>query len=502
MPRRERDGHPRERQGEQRPQHRAGAELVERQRRLFAASRWLCATQRPQARQQHDRRGNGGGEDELEGERLADARGHWRDCSSVRRRLAPGWVRDPHRRLQGDCPCASKRDHDPKSADRDLMQREKVQRVLVCRQRNAGTRYTFQNLRRERGARKETCICVPMRAAAAVLLVCAAARAEEIRIEVARGLRVARVEAAGRTHLLSARESGLLIDGKPAASAGFTAPMRLDGRALPGRLELFAERGTLVAVNAVDSSSSTSRRWWRASAPPLAARSAAGPGGGRAHVRRGAEGGAGAGLPRAPGASVLDQVYRNAANPPRPALEAAQSTAGEVLTWGRRRSRRTSARAAAGSARARKRRSTSRRGLRPYIRSGAEDGDTREWTVRLPLAEITAALRKAQRMQARSGRSRLESRTASGRAQTLALQTSAGPRRLQAVELRHDRVRAAAVTSLRGEDRRVRGGLPRPGQRSRRGALPVGRALPRHRRRRLPGDLAHYYPGAEIRRMY
>src|SRR5581483_10818739 len=100
--------------------------------------------------------------------------------------------------------------------------------------------------------KKRNVYCVPMRAAAAVLLVCAAARAEEIRIEVARGLRVARVEAAGRTHLLSARESGLLIDGKPAASAGFTAPMRLDGRALPGRLELFAERGTLVAVNAVD----------------------------------------------------------------------------------------------------------------------------------------------------------------------------------------------------------------------------------------------------------
>src|SRR5207249_11998497 len=34
------------------------------------------------------------------------------------------------------------------------------------------------------------------------------------------------------------------------------------------------------------------------------------------------------------GASVLDQVYRNAARTPQPALDAARATAGEVLTWG------------------------------------------------------------------------------------------------------------------------------------------------------------------------
>ena len=34
------------------------------------------------------------------------------------------------------------------------------------------------------------------------------------------------------------------------------------------------------------------------------------------------------------GASVLDQVYKNAARPAQPAVEAARATSGEVLTWG------------------------------------------------------------------------------------------------------------------------------------------------------------------------
>ena len=68
----ERDGHPGEREGEQGAEDRAGAELVERQRRLMRREPLAVRDERPQARQQHDRRGNGGGEDELEGERLAD----------------------------------------------------------------------------------------------------------------------------------------------------------------------------------------------------------------------------------------------------------------------------------------------------------------------------------------------------------------------------------------------------------------------------------------------
>src|SRR2546425_5272164 len=93
-----------------------------------------------------------------------------------------------------------------------------------------------------------------MRAAAALLVFCAGAAAwsEQIRIEVARGKRAARVEAGGRTHALAAGGAGLTLDGKPGASAQFAGPLRLDGGELPGRLEGFSDRGALVAVNSVD----------------------------------------------------------------------------------------------------------------------------------------------------------------------------------------------------------------------------------------------------------
>src|SRR2546428_9610431 len=93
-----------------------------------------------------------------------------------------------------------------------------------------------------------------MRAAAALLVFCAGAAAwgEQIRIEVARGKRAARVEAGGRTAGVAAGGAGLTLDGKPVASAQFAGPLRLDGRELPGRLEVFSDRGALVAVNSVD----------------------------------------------------------------------------------------------------------------------------------------------------------------------------------------------------------------------------------------------------------
>src|SRR2546425_9805238 len=93
-----------------------------------------------------------------------------------------------------------------------------------------------------------------MRAAAALLVFCAGAAAwsEQIRIEVARGKRSARVEAGGRTHALAAGGAGLTLDGKPVASAQFAGPLRLDGRELPGRLQVVSDRGTLGAVNSVD----------------------------------------------------------------------------------------------------------------------------------------------------------------------------------------------------------------------------------------------------------
>ncbi|MGZ6126216.1 MAG: SpoIID/LytB domain-containing protein, partial [Myxococcales bacterium] len=275
-----------------------------------------------------------------------------------------------------------------------------------------------------------------MRAAAALLFFCAAARAEEIRIEVARGQRSAHVESAGRTYALSASDSTLLLDGKPVPSARFSAPLRLDGRALPGRLEVFAERGGLVAVNAVDLeqyvaavvASEIPHRWPQEAlrAQAVAARTfavaqkiAQGPAS-RAHL----------------GSSVLDQVYRNAANPPRPALEAAQATSGEVLTWGAAPIAAYFSASCGGVSESAEAAFNLAPGTTPYIRGGEEDGDAREWTVRIPLEEITAALRKGQRMRAEIRGIEVQSRTASGRAQNVALETSAGPRRLLAVELR------------------------------------------------------------------
>jgi stage II sporulation protein D len=342
-----------------------------------------------------------------------------------------------------------------------------------------------------------------MRVAAVVLLFCAAARAEEIRIEVARGLRVARVEAGGRIHELGVRESSLLLDGKPAPSAEFAAPLRLDGRALPGRLQVFAERGALVAVNAVDLeqyvaavvASEVPHRWPRQAlrAQAVAARTfavaqkiAQGPAS-RAHL----------------GSSVLDQVYRNAAHPPRSAVEAAQATTGEVLTWGAAPIAAYFSASCGGVSESAEAAFNLAPGTTPYIRSGAEDADAKQWTVKVPLSGITEALRKARRMQAEIRDIAVQSRTASGRAQTLVLRTSAGPRPLQAVELRQ-LLGYGRLPSLLFEVKVEGGTAVFRGKGSGHG---VGLCQWGARARAARGDgyreiLAHYYPGAEIRRMY
>jgi stage II sporulation protein D len=342
-----------------------------------------------------------------------------------------------------------------------------------------------------------------MRAAAALLLVCAGVRAEEIRIEVARGSRSARVEAGGRVHTIAMRASGLSLDGKPADSAEFVGPFRLDGRKLPGRLHVFADRGGLVAINSVDLeqyvaavvASEVPPDWPREAlrAQAVAARTfavaqkvAQGPGA-RAHL----------------GASVIDQVYRNAADPPPPALEAARATSGEVLTWGAAPIAAYFSASCGGVGESAESAFHVAPGTTPYIRGGEEDEDVREWTVQLPLREITAALRKAKRMQAEIHGVAVQSRTASGRAQMLELATSAGARPLMAVELRqlvgYTRLPSLyfdvstegdiAVFQGRGSGHGV--GLCQWGARA--------RALKGTSYREI---LEHYYAGAEIRRMY
>jgi stage II sporulation protein D len=342
-----------------------------------------------------------------------------------------------------------------------------------------------------------------MRAAAALLLVCAAARAEEIRIEVARGRRAARVEAGGRTHAVSVRGSGLSVGGKAAESAEFEGPLRLDGRELPGRLELFADRGVLVAVNTVDLeqyvaavvASEVPPGWPREAlrAQAVAARTFA-------VVQKIAQG---AGARAHLGASVIDQVYRNAAHPPAAALEAARDTSGEVLTFGAAPIAAYFSASCGGKSESAEAAFRLPPGTTPYIRGGEDDEDLREWTVRVPLAEITAALRRARRMEAEIRGVSVQSRTASGRAEMLELGTDAGPRPLLAVELRqvlgYTRLPSlqfeastegeAAVFRGRGSGHGV--GLCQWGAR--------GRAIKGAGYREI---LAHYYPGAEIRRMY
>jgi stage II sporulation protein D len=330
-------------------------------------------------------------------------------------------------------------------------------------------------------------------AVAALWLVCAAARAEEIRIEVARGLPSARVEQEGRSQLVTPAQAPLAFDG----------PVRLSGRELPGKLELFAEGGKLTAVNTVDLEqyvaavvASEVPPSWPAEmlkAQAVAARTfavaqkiASGPGA-RAHL----------------GASVLDQVYNNAAHPPASALQAAHDTAGQVLTWGAAPIAAYFSASCGGVSESAEAAFHLSPGATPYLRGGEKDGDERPWTAEIPFAEITAALRKAGRLRAEVRGISVKSRTASGRARTLSLDTSAGPRPLPAVELRQ-LLGYGKIPSLLFTATTRKGAAVFRGTGSGHG---VGLCQWGAKGRALKGEgwqqiLAHYYPGAELRRMY
>src|SRR5258708_38860107 len=74
--------------------------------------------------------------------------------------------------------------------------------------------------------------CEMRAAVAALLLAGAAARAEEIRIEIARGPLSVRLGA----HAVAARGAQVLLDGEPVASPLLaSAPVWLGGRGVPGR---------------------------------------------------------------------------------------------------------------------------------------------------------------------------------------------------------------------------------------------------------------------------
>ena len=343
-----------------------------------------------------------------------------------------------------------------------------------------------------------------MRALFALLLACAfPLRAEEIRIEIHRGLRAARLEGARRLSL-AARGDDLLADGKrvdqPLVERAAGHGLRLEGQELSGRVEVWARGGALVVVNAVDLedyvaavvASEVPPSWPEEAlrAQAVAARTfavaqkvAQGPAA-RAHL----------------GASVLDQVYKGAAHPAKRALLAARATAGEVLTYG-------AAPIAAYF-------SASCGGVSegplaafkvdvPYLAGGAVDPVEEKpgWTIRVSHAELLAALRPRVGQGARSVQ--VVSRTGSGRARSVRIDTPAGPRDVDAIELRqllgYTRLPSLLFeVEMDGDTAVFRGkgsghgvGLCQYGARS--------RALRGQRYREI---LAHYYPGAEIRRMY
>jgi stage II sporulation protein D len=280
--------------------------------------------------------------------------------------------------------------------------------------------------------------------------------------------------------------------------------LRLEDKPLPGRLEVWADARGLVLVNALDLedyvaavvASEVPRDWpdGALEAQAVAARTfavaqkvAQGPAA-RAHL----------------GSSVLDQVYAGAAHPASGALRAAHATAGEVLTFGAAPIAAYFSASCGGRSETGEDAFNLAAGTTPYLVSEQDDADPgRAWVVRKPLAQISAALRKAGRVLAPVTSLRVSARTGSGRARTLLLDTPSGERSLAAVELRQILGYGALpsllfAVSVDGADAVFRG---------RGNGHGVGLCQWGARARALRGEsyrqiLAHYYPGAEVRRMY
>ena len=189
-------------------------------------------------------------------------------------------------------------------------------------------------------------------------------------------------------------------------------------------------------------------------------------------------------------ASVLDQVYKGTSEPS--AREAARATAGEVLTYGAAPIAAYFSASCGGRSETAEAAFNLAPGTTPYIVSEA-DVDERPWTKELKLSEIGKALHADVKTV------KIVKRTASGRAKSLTL----GQRSITAVELRQ-LLGYSALPSLLF-DVSVKGDVAVfTGRGSGHG---VGLCQWGAHDRALKGAtyreiLAHYYPGAEIRRMY
>jgi stage II sporulation protein D len=339
-------------------------------------------------------------------------------------------------------------------------------------------------------------------------LVSRAAAGEEIRIELWSGHPAARVESAtlpGGVLLATVHDGKFQIDNKQVEPPiSLEPPIRLDGRLLSGKLTLWADGAGISAVESMDLeeyvgsvvSAEVPSTWPKAAleAQAVAARTFA-------MAQKVAQGALSRSHLRA---SVLDQVYaREGAT--SAAKEAARVTRGEVLTFGEAPIAAYFSASCGGRSEAAEEAFHLPAGATPYLASAREDdGDpTRTWTARIPLAGISAALRKARRILAPVSTLAVAARTPSGRARDIVVGTRGGTRRIGASELRQilgyevlpsllfdlDIERGAAVFRGRGSGHGV--GLCQWGAR--------GRALRGSGYRAI---LAHYYPGAQIRRMY
>src|SRR5229473_946195 len=344
--------------------------------------------QRTQPHQQDHGGGDCGSEDQLQRDRAADAGEHFLILPSAPRRASRGVRNVADRALESCAPYPPGRGSRP------------VRRVLT-----------------------------------ALLLFALPAAAEEIRIELSRGRPAARLdgpgarlsqggrvlEVPGPLHEVAARGGVLLVDGRkleggePLIVRPGSGRLRVDGRPLPGRLEAWADPGGLVLVNALDLedyvaavvASEVPRDWPDAAleAQAVAARTfavaqkiAQGPAA-RAHL----------------GSSVLDQVYAGAAHPASGALRAAHATAGEVLTYGAAPIAAYFSASCGGRSETGEDAFNLAGGSTPYLVSEQDDADAgRAWVVRKPLAQISAALRKAGRVLAKVTSVSVSARTLRG----------------------------------------------------------------------------------------
>jgi stage II sporulation protein D len=377
----------------------------------------------------------------------------------------------------------------------------------------------------------------PRLLAATLLATCLAhagpLRAEEIKIEVSRTTAKAQVSGEGleatqgsngasvqlsgaKVHALAALAGRLLLDGRevraPLVLRPGKGPIGVEGRALPGRVEVWAEQGRLVIVNALELeeyvaavvSSEVPSQWPAAAlqAQAVAARTYA--------VAQKIQLGAGA---RAHlGSSVLDQVYKGAAHPQGSAKAAAEATFGEVLTWESAPIEAWFSASCGGMSESAEAAFNTPAGLTPYAKAQG-DGDADEgyrllaWTVRLPLWKLTSLLRKAKRAGGAVESIAIAETTASGRARSVRLALEGGGQlTMSGAELRQvvgytqlpsllftvrveEKGGKVAVFTGKGSGHGV--GLCQWGAR--------GRAAKGESYREI---LSHYYPGAEVRRMY